>query len=64
VLLDPVTVAFKVLDCPPVSDAVVGDTATATGTKVTFAVTVLVASAALAAVTVTVCAEATGDGAV
>jgi hypothetical protein len=63
-LVAPVTVAFSVLDCPPVSEAVVGDRVIATGTKVTFALTVLVESAALAAVTVTVCAEATGVGAV
>ena len=64
VLLDPVTVAFSVLDCPPVSEAVAGDTVTATGTRLTVALTFLLGSAALAAVTVTVCAEAMVAGAV
>jgi hypothetical protein len=64
VLLEPVTVAFNVVDCPPVSEAVVGDTVTATGTKLTWALTFFVGSAALAAVTVTVCAEAMVAGAV
>jgi hypothetical protein len=54
VLLDPLTVAFKVVDCPPVSEVVEGDTVTATGTKVILALALLVGSAALAAVTVTV----------
>ena len=63
VLLDPVRVAFSVADCPPESDAVVGDTVMETGTKVILALTVLVGSAALAAVTVTVCAEAMVAGA-
>jgi hypothetical protein len=64
VLLDPLTVAFSVVDCPTVSEAVVGETVTATGVKLTLALTFLVGSAALAAVTVTVCAEAMGAGAV
>jgi hypothetical protein len=64
VLLDPLTLAVSVVDCPPVSEAEVGDTVIATGTKVTFAVTVSLGTAALAAVMVTVCAEATGVGAV
>ena len=64
VLLDPLTVALSVVDCPPVSDAVAGDTVIETGTKVILALTVLVVSAALAAVTVTVCAEAMVAGAV
>jgi hypothetical protein len=63
-LLEPLTVAFSVVDCPPVSEAVLGETVTATGAKLTLALTVLEGSAALAAVTVTVCAEATGVGAV
>jgi len=63
-LLEPVTVAFNVVDCPPVSEAVEGDTVTATGTKLTWALMFLVGSAALAAVTVTVCAEAMVAGAV
>jgi hypothetical protein len=62
-LLDPLTVAFSVVDCPPVSEAVVGETVTATGAKLTLALTVLVGSAALAAVTVTVCAETMVAGA-
>jgi hypothetical protein len=64
VLLEPLTAAFNVVDCPPVSEAVVGETVTATGTKLTLALTFLVGSDALAAVTVTVCAEATVAGAV
>jgi hypothetical protein len=64
VLLDPLTVAFSVADCPPESEAVEGDTVMETGTKVILALTVLVGSAALAAVTVTVCAEAMVAGAV
>ena len=64
VLLDPLTVAISVADCPPVSDAVAGDTVMETGTRVILALTVLVGSAALAAVTVTVCAEAMLAGAV
>ena len=63
-LLEPLTVAFSVVDCPPVSEAAVGETVTATGAKVTLALTVLVGSAALAAVTVTVCADAIVAGAV
>jgi len=63
-LLEPVTLAVRVEDCPPVSEAVEGDTVTATGTKLTLALTFLVGSAALAAVTVTVCAEAIMLGAV
>ena len=55
--------AFNVVDCPPVSEAVEGDTVTATGTKLTWALTFFVGSAALAAVTVTVCAEAMVAGA-
>jgi hypothetical protein len=64
VLLEPVTVAVNVVDFPPVSEAVAGDTVTATGTKLTLALTFLVGSAALAAVTVTVCADAMVAGAV
>jgi hypothetical protein len=64
VLLDPLTVALSVADCPPVSEAVEGDTETATGTNVSFAVAVIAGTAALAAVTVTVCAEAMVEGAV
>jgi hypothetical protein len=63
VLLDPLTVAFRVVDCPPVSEAVVGETVTATGAKLTLALTVLLGSAALVAVTVTVCADAMVAGA-
>jgi hypothetical protein len=64
VLLEPVTVAFSVVDCPSVNEADEGETVTDTGASDTLAVAVLVGSAALAAVTVTVCAEAMGDGAV
>ena len=63
-LLDPVTVALNVVDCPPVSEAVVGDTEIDTGVSVMAAVSLLVASAALVAFTVTVCAEAIVAGAV
>jgi hypothetical protein len=63
-LLDPVTVGFTVVDCPPVSDAEVGDTEIATGVSAMVALALLVASAALVAVTVTVCAEPTTAGAV
>jgi len=55
---------LSVVACPPVSDAVVGDTEMATGTNVIFAVVVMLGAAALAAVTVTVCAEAIVAGAV
>jgi hypothetical protein len=64
VLLEPVTVALNVVDCPPVSEAVVGDTEIDTGVSVMAAVSLLVASAALVAFTVTVCAEAITAGAV
>jgi hypothetical protein len=64
VLVDPLTVALSVEDCPPVSDAVEGDTEMATGTNVIFAVTVTAGTAALAAVTVMVWEEAMMAGAV
>jgi hypothetical protein len=64
VLLDPVTVAVSVLDCPAESEAEVGDTLKATGTSEILEVALLVASAALLAVTVTVWAEAMVAGAV
>jgi hypothetical protein len=64
VLLDPVTVAFSVADCPPESEAVVGDTLIATGTSEMVELALLVASAALVAFTVMVWAEATVAGAV
>jgi hypothetical protein len=67
-LLEPVTVAVNVTDCPPVSEALDGVTEIATagagGTSDIVALAVLVGSAALAAVTVTVCAEAIVAGAV
>jgi hypothetical protein len=67
-LLDPVTAGVIVADCPPLSDAEVGDTDTETtvagGTSDIDALAVLVASAALVAVTVTVCAEVMVAGAV
>ncbi len=64
VLLDPVTVATKVEDFPPVSDAEVGETVIATGTKDIAAVALLLVSAALTAFTEMVCAEAIVAGAV
>jgi hypothetical protein len=68
VLLDPVTVALSVVDCPPVRDAEAGDTETDTdgagGTSEIVALALLDASAALVAFTVTVCAEAIVAGAV
>jgi hypothetical protein len=58
VLLDPETVAVIVLDCPPVSEAEVGDTEMVTtgagGTSDMLALADLVASAALVAFTVMV----------
>jgi hypothetical protein len=57
-LLDPATVAAIVADCPPVSDADVGDTemvtAGAGGTSEMLALADLLASAALVAFTVIV----------
>jgi hypothetical protein len=68
VLLLPLTVAFKVVDWPPIRNALEGvsvtDTAGAEVTKEMVAVAVLVGSAALAAVTVTFCAVVTSAGAV
>jgi hypothetical protein len=65
VLLDPVTVALSVVDCPLVSEAVVGVRLIETeGVNEIFAVALLVLSAALVAVTVTDCEAVTGDGAV
>ena len=68
VLLDPATVGTMVADCPPLSEAEVGDTEMETtvagGTSDIDALAFLVASAALVAVTVTVCAEAMVAGAV
>jgi hypothetical protein len=67
VLLDPLTVAFSVADCPPVSDALEGVTemdTTGVATSDMAALAVLVGSAALEAFTVTVCAEAMVAGAV
>jgi hypothetical protein len=64
VLLDPVTVAFSVVDCPAVSVAEVGDTVIATGVSDIFAVAESEVFAALTAVTVMVWADATVAGAV
>jgi hypothetical protein len=65
VLLEPVTVAFNVVDCPPVSDAVEGVTDTDTvGTSDIVAVSLLVESATLVAFTVMVCADNMVAGAV
>ena len=66
VLPDPLTVAWIVVDCPPVSEAEVGETVIDTGGGVneTTALALLVLSAALVAVTVTDCAVVTDAGAV
>ena len=68
VLLEPVTVACNVVDCPPVSEAVEGvtemETAGAVGTSDIAAVSLLVESARLVAFTVTVCADNMVAGAV
>jgi hypothetical protein len=64
VLLDPVTVAFSVVDCPPESDAAEGETVTPTGVNDIVALALLVVSAALVAFTVTACADAMVEGAV
>jgi hypothetical protein len=68
VLLETVTVAANVADCPPVSEALDGVTEMATagagGTSDIAALAVLVASAALVAFTVTACAAAMVEGAV
>ncbi len=63
-LLDPVIVAERVVDCPPESVAVEGETLILTGVNDIVALALLVASAALVAFTVTVCAEAMVAGAV
>jgi hypothetical protein len=63
-LVVPVSVALMVVDCPPVNDAVVGETEIATGVSEMLALAVLVVSAALVALTVTVWAEAIVAGAV
>ena len=65
VLLEPVTVACNVVDCPPVSEAVEGVTEMDTvGTSDIAAVSLLVESARLVAFTVTVCADNMVAGAV
>ena len=63
-MLDPVTFAVRVVDCPLASDAAEGETVTPTGVNDIVALALLVASAALVAFTVTVCAEAMVEGAV
>jgi hypothetical protein len=63
-LLDPVILAVSVVDCPPESDAVEGETVMPSGVNDIVALAILVASAALVAFTVTVCAEAMVEGAV
>ena len=65
VLFEPVTVAFIIVDCPPVSEAVEGATEMDTvGTSDIVAVPLLVGSATLIAFTVTVCADNMVAGAV
>jgi hypothetical protein len=65
VLLVPLTVALRVVDWPPVSEAVEGVSVIDTeGVNEIEALAFLVPSAALVAVTVTVCAEVTNAGAV
>jgi hypothetical protein len=68
VLLEPLTVALNVVDCPPVSEAVEGliemDTATDAGTSDMAALTFLEGSAALTAVTVIVLLQEMVAGAV
>jgi hypothetical protein len=63
-LLDPVIVAVRVVDCPPESDAVERETLIPTGVNDIVALALFVALAALVAFTVTVCAEAMVAGAV
>ena len=64
-MLDPLTVALSVVDCPPVSEAVVGVIVIETeGVNETFALALLVLSAALVAVTVTDSEVVTCAGAV
>ena len=65
-MLDPATVAVMVLDCPPVSEAEVGDTemVTGVGTSDMAVLADLLESAALVAFTVTVCADEIVAGAV
>ncbi len=63
VLLVPVTDAVSVFDCPEVSVAVAGDTATAIGISESTALAVFPVAAWLAAVTVTVWAESITAGA-
>ena len=64
VLLDPLTLALNVADCPPVSEAVEGVMVIDTeGVNDTIALALLVLSAALVAVTVTVWAVVTSAGA-
>jgi hypothetical protein len=63
-LLDPVIVAVRVVDCPPESDAVEHETLIPTGVNDIVALALFVALAALVAFTVTVCAEAMVAGAV
>jgi hypothetical protein len=65
VLLDPLTVALSVVDCPPVSDAVVGVMPIDTeGVNDTVALALFVLSAALVALIVTDWAVVTTAGAV
>jgi hypothetical protein len=65
VLLDPLTVALNVADCPPVSEAVEGVIVIDTeGVNEITALALLVLSAALVAVTVTDWAVVTSAGAV
>lgn len=60
----PLNLAVKVVDCPPASDAVVGEIVIETGTKEIVALALMAVLAALVAVTVTVSADAIVAGAV
>jgi hypothetical protein len=65
VLLDPLTVALNVVDCPAWSEAVVGVMLIDTeAVNETTALELFVPSAALVALTVTDCAVVTSAGAV
>jgi hypothetical protein len=64
VLLLPLTLALKVADCPEVSDADVGVTATDTGTRERFTLALTPVAAWLVAVTMTFSTDEIEEGAV